>query len=68
MCSWRAFKDTKQTLPSHGFIDGDFIESLLLLPNASLEEIVSVAKQMNKSLDLTVGQLTNLIDEFQHAK
>ena len=54
---WRSFSNERKTVPCHGVIDGDLIESFLELTREDAENVVS-------GLEVSVEELTRQIEEL----
>ena len=57
---WRSFSNERRTVPAHGFIDGDLVESFLDLNRAGQEKV-------SKEVDVAVEDLCKRIEDLSHA-
>jgi hypothetical protein len=61
--SWRAFKTDHKQVPSSGFIDGDFIETLTQCTDEQIEEIRKGSNEFEK-LQGGKDDLLKLVEEL----
>lgn len=61
--SWRSFKTDHKQVPSSGFIDGDFIETLSQCTDEQIEEIIKGSNEFEK-LEAGKDDLLKLVEDL----
>ena len=61
---WRSFESEKKAMEMEGFIDGDFVERFLELPESIQLQVIAGNKAGSKKLSSSLHEITDILEQL----